>query len=228
MMSKAIEISDRVFAVGGPGLSGPEDCCVYLVDASSELVLIDTGAGFKVNKIEKNIQSAGFEPAQIWHIIVTHCHIDHIGGLKSFVQRYGSKVVAHELDREGIEGKNNDLTAASLYGIDYQPVKIDNSIKGDNEILNLGDLKFNLIHTPGHTPGSMSPYIDTKNGRVLFGQDIHGPFSTSWGSNIAMWRASMEKLLALNVDILCEGHFGIFQPKANVERYIKGYLKNYT
>jgi hypothetical protein len=38
----------------------------------------------------------------------------------------------------------------------------------------------------------------------------------------------MEKLLALEADILCEGHFGIFQPKESVERYIKGYLKNYS
>src|SRR5512137_1501539 len=102
-MSKSKEICDRVYAVGGYGLSSPEDCCVYLVDASSELVLIDTGAGNSLNRIEMNIRSAGFEPAQIWHIVATHCHIDHIGGLASLVQRYGSKVIAHQLERAGIE-----------------------------------------------------------------------------------------------------------------------------
>src|SRR5512136_310495 len=102
-MSKAKEICDRVYAVGGYGLSGPEDCCVYLVDASSELVLIDSGAGLSLDRIVKNIQYAGLEPVQVWHVIATHCHIDHIGGLKSLVQRYGSKVIAHESDRAGIE-----------------------------------------------------------------------------------------------------------------------------
>jgi len=38
----------------------------------------------------------------------------------------------------------------------------------------------------------------------------------------------MKKLLALEADILCEGHFGIFQPKENVKRYINGYLKNHS
>jgi glyoxylase-like metal-dependent hydrolase (beta-lactamase superfamily II) len=225
-MSKAKEICDRVFAVGGPELSGPEDCCVYLVDASSELVLIDTGAGANLDRIEKNIRSAGFEPAQVWHIIATHCHIDHIGGLAPLVQRYGSKVIAHELDRAGIEEENSDLTAASMYGIDYQPVKVDILIKGEAQKLQLGDVEFNFVHTPGHTPGSISPYIDTKDGRVLFGQDIHGPFSPAWGSDLERWKKSMEMLLALNADILCEGHAGVYRgDKAG--KYIEGYLKRY-
>ena len=92
-MSKAKKICDRVYVVGGPGLSGPEDCCVYLVDAGIELVLIDSGAGLSLDRIEKNIRSAGFEPARVRHIVATHCHIDHIGGLKPLVQRYGSKII---------------------------------------------------------------------------------------------------------------------------------------
>jgi hypothetical protein len=45
---------------------------------------------------------------------------------------------------------------------------------------------------------------------------------------MGLWKKSMEKLLALDADILCEGHFGIFQPKENVQGYIKRYLRNYT
>lgn len=225
-MSKALEICDRVYAVGGSSLSGPEDCCVYMVDAGSELVLVDSGAGLSLDRIEKNIRSAGFEPASVWHIIATHCHIDHIGGLSQLVQRYASLVIAHELDRAGIEGENNDLTAASMYGIDYQPVKVDTLIKGDDASLRLGDVEFTFVHTPGHTPGSISPYIDTKDGRVLFGQDIHGPFSPKWGSDLAQWRKSMEKLLALKADVLCEGHAGVYRGD-KVRKYIEGYLKRY-
>jgi glyoxylase-like metal-dependent hydrolase (beta-lactamase superfamily II) len=175
-MSKAKAICDRVYAVGGPGLSGPEDCCIYLVDAGSMLVLIDSGVGYSLDRMEKNIRSLGFEPAQIWQIVATHCHIDHIGGLASLKERYGSKVIAHELDREGIEGRNNELTAAGMYGVDYKPVKVDTLLKGDLATLSLGDLEFNFLHTPGHTPGSISPYIDTKDGQVLFGRTSTAPF----------------------------------------------------
>jgi glyoxylase-like metal-dependent hydrolase (beta-lactamase superfamily II) len=225
-MSKAKAVCDRVYAVGGPGFSSPEDCCVYAVDAGAELVLIDAGVGIGQQQIEKNIRSLGFEPAQIWHVVATHCHIDHIGGLAALVERYGTKVIAHEMDRAGIEEKRPELTAASMYGVDYKPVKIDLLLKGELEKLKLGDVDFNFLHTPGHTPGSISVYIDTNDGRVLFGQDIHGPFSPTWGSNLGQWRESMKKLLALKADILCEGHAGIYRGD-KIERYIEAYLKRY-
>ncbi|MDD2836631.1 MAG: MBL fold metallo-hydrolase [Methanothrix sp.] len=226
-MSRAKSICDRVFVVGGSDLSAPEDAFVYLVDAGSELVLVDAGVGYGTNRIEDNIRSLGFEPARVWHIIATHCHIDHIGGLFAWNERYGCKIIAHELDREGIEGENNALTAASMYGVDYKPVKVDTLLEGETQNLKLGDLQFNFLHTPGHTPGSICVYIDTEDGRVLFGQDIHGPFSPAWGSDLKMWRVSMQKLLALRADVLCEGHAGIFRGD-KVGKYIESYLKRYS
>ena len=57
---------------------------------------------------------------------------------------------------------------------------------------------------PRTYPGSIAVYVDIGGQRVLFGQDIHGPFMKEWGSDLAQWKQSM-KLLALNADILCEG-----------------------
>ena len=225
-MSRAKAICDRVYAVGGSDLSAPEDAFVYLVDAGSELVLIDAGVGYAMSRIEENIRSLGCQPAQVWHIIATHCHIDHIGGLLAWKESYGPKIIAHKLDRAGIEGENDGLTAASMYGVDYRPVKVDMLLEGEAEKLMLGDLQFNFLHTPGHTPGSICVYIDGKDGRVLFGQDIHGPFSPAWGSDLGQWRLSMQKLLALQADVLCEGHAGVFRGE-KVGKYIEGYLQRY-
>ena len=225
-MSRAKAVCDRVYIVGGSGFSAPEDAYVYLVDVSSEQVLIDSGVGYGIDRIEDNIRSLGFEPAGVWHIVATHCHIDHIGGLAAWKERYGSKIIAHELDRAGIEGENNSLIAASMYGVDYRPVKVDTLLNGELQRIMLGDLNFNFLHTPGHTPGSISVYIDTKDGRVLFGQDIHGPFSPAWGSDLKQWRASMQKLLALKADVLCEGHAGIYRGE-KIRKYIESYLEKY-
>ncbi len=220
-------ICERVYAVGGPGLSGSEDCCVYLVDCGDELVLIDAGLGRSVDTITSNVQSAGYDPYRITCIIATHCHIDHIGGISALVGLYGSKVIAHELDRRGIEEVHEHLTAADIYGISYKPAKVDVSLRGEHEVIRIGDLDFHMLHTPGHTPGSISPYVDTSDGRVLFGQDIHGPFSPSWGSDLEQWRRSMEKLLSLGIDVLCEGHAGVYKGE-RARRYIESYIRRYT
>lgn len=219
------EIWDKVYVVGGGGLSHPADCCIYLVDAGSKQVLIDSGAGPGIDRIMQNIKHLGFDPYQISHIIATHCHIDHIGGIAPLQDLCGCKVIAHELDRAGIEEVDGKLTAADLYGIEYRPVKIDVLLKAEKEIHTIGNLDFGFIHTPGHTPGSISVTLDI-GGRVLFGQDIHGPFDPAWDSDITLWRSSMEKLLALNADLLCEGHAGILRGE-EVNGYIQAQLRRF-
>lgn len=225
---KGQDVTEKIYAVGGPGLSSPEDAYVYLIDAGSELVLIDAGVGLSIDRIERNIKSLGLEPARIWHAIATHCHIDHAGGLAFLVERYGTKVVAHQMDQDALEGKEDDRTAASMYGVKYRPVKVDIALKGGLETLGIGDKEFFCLHTPGHTPGSISVYLDTPEGRVLFGQDVHGPFSKAWGSDLGQWRKAMENLLSLKADILCEGHAGVYKGKEKVRNYIESYLERYS
>jgi len=219
-------IAERVYVVGGPGISDPRDCSVYLVDAGPEEVLIDAGAGPGADAILENVEALGFDPANIGHVVATHCHIDHIGGISRMKEATGCKLIAHQLDQDGIELGEPRLTAADLYGIEYWPTKVDVVLEGDEETFALGDLEFHFVATPGHTPGSIAVYINLEEGRVLFGQDVHGPFSDGWGSDIDEWRGSMEKLLGLEAEILCEGHAGIFRGK-EVRGYIESKLRRY-
>jgi glyoxylase-like metal-dependent hydrolase (beta-lactamase superfamily II) len=219
-------IWSRIYIVGGPGLSHPADCCIYLIDAGKELVMIDCGAGPDLDKILNNVKGLGLDPFRIGHLIATHCHIDHIGGLAKLKEITGCRVVAHQGDSEGIELGDPRLTAANLYGLDYQPVEVDQLLEGEVNSQSIGDLEFHFLHTPGHTPGSIAIHLDLKEGRVLFGQDVHGPFSDNWGSDIVQWRTSMEKLLDLDADLLCEGHAGIFRGE-EVRDYIESQLRRY-
>jgi glyoxylase-like metal-dependent hydrolase (beta-lactamase superfamily II) len=79
---------------------------------------------------------------------------------------------------------------------------------------------------PGHTPGSMAVLLETEGKKVLFGQDIHGPYVPAWGADPARARESLRKLLSLKADILCEGHFGVYQPAAAVADYVRGYVES--
>ncbi|RLF11653.1 MAG: Zn-dependent hydrolase [Thermoprotei archaeon] len=211
--------------VGGPEITSMEDCCVYAIDAGPEdVVLIDSGLGLSYDSLVENMLEARLDPRKLRFIIATHAHIDHVGGLSKFKRDYGPTVVAHSLDADAIEIGDAERLALDLYGVDYEPCHVDLKLSRDVEILRIGDLELTILHIPGHTPGSISIYLDVGGQRLLFGQDIHGPFNPRWGSNLDHWRKSMEKLLQLDADILLEGHFGVIQPASAVKRFIEDYL----
>ena len=212
------EIIKNVYHIGDAG------CSVYLIDTNSEdgLVLIDSGMDIE---IIKKISKLGLNPRNIKHCFLTHFHIDHTAAcsdLKNLNKQV--KFYSHELDANAIEEKSHDSkTAASWYGVDYTPVRLERKFKGDFERIRLGLYEFQCIHTPGHTPGSISILVEVENTIVLFGQDIHGPFYKSFGSNLNDYQNSMQKLLELKADILCEGHYGVIKPASEVARFIQGH-----
>ena len=94
----AVNICPQVYQVGGGKLSHHDDCCVYLVESDNQLALIDAGAGRGSKQILENVKRCGFSPQSIQYILVTHGHIDHIGGLKQLKEQTGAKVLAHQLE----------------------------------------------------------------------------------------------------------------------------------
>ncbi len=190
--------------------------------------MIDTGTGRSIKEVIDNIETAGIDPSKINRVVLTHNHIDHIGGIGYLKENFNVKFYMHELDAPAVEKGDNVITAASMYGIDLPPIPIDVKFSKAEFVLNIGDTRLVLLHTPGHTPGSISPYIDIDGKRVLFAQDVHGPFMEIFNSDIKIWRKSMKKLKNLKPDILCEGHFGIFSPKERALAYIDEYLKQYS
>ncbi|MEI6610908.1 MAG: MBL fold metallo-hydrolase [Deltaproteobacteria bacterium] len=225
MSKKTEEIFKGIYLIGGPNITSADDAAIYLIDFASDLVMIDAGAGRSSAQIVSNIEMLGLNPANISYLILTHCHIDHIGSSPYFKEWYGTKILIHELDANAVETGDSIKTAANWYGTTFLPTKVDGKMTGSQETLIFGQEKLHCLHTPGHTPGSIAVYLDRGGKRVLFGQDIHGPFSVAFGSDIEAWKKSMQTLLALNADILCEGHFGIYHPKDRVRDYIEGYLE---
>ena len=182
-MARARRIHQNVYLVGGAGLSDdPTDCCVYLIDFSGKLVLIDAGAGRSVGTIAHNIMELGLNPMDLSLVVVTHAHIDHVGGLSQIREQYGAKLAAHGSDADALKKGDDARTAASMYGVKLAPIEVDERLEGDSGSWSFGDSTLRWLHTPGHTPGSISPYLDIGGKRVLFGQDIHGPFSEKFGS----------------------------------------------
>jgi len=223
---KPSEIIKDIYIVGGPDITDGRDGCVYLLSIS-ELVLIDTGAGWSIDNIIGNIRKMGLDPKNIRKTILTHCHIDHIGGVPEIKKRFGAKIFIHNLDAPPLENGDTVLTAAKWYQTSFPPTPVDVKFNLPEEILTIGEQKLICLHTPGHTPGSICIYLDHDGKRILFAQDLHGPILPEFGSNLEDWDRSTKKLLDLEADILCEGHFGIYKSKKEVKNYILSYRRQY-
>jgi glyoxylase-like metal-dependent hydrolase (beta-lactamase superfamily II) len=152
---KAFEIIKYIFIVGGPEITDSRDGCVYLMNLG-DLVLIDSGAGWSVDKILYNIGQLGFDCGKLTTIFLTHCHIDHTGGAPVLKNRFGSKIYIHKLDAPPLERGDSGLTAASWYQTLFPPTPVDVKFSSPQEILEIGDQEIVCLHTPGHNAGSVS------------------------------------------------------------------------
>jgi glyoxylase-like metal-dependent hydrolase (beta-lactamase superfamily II) len=216
-----------IYRVAGQDITDSRDCNVYLIDAD-EPVLIDAGFGEGLDGMIRNIDASGVDPARIQSIILTHCHIDHIGAAADLRRQLGARLFMHELDAEIVERGDNRLTAAFCFEVAFEPLPIDVKVSGSQGILPITGQEIHFLHTPGHTPGSISPYLDRNGTRILFGQDLGAPLLTDFDCDPSAWRLSMERLLALKAEVLCDGHSGIYQPSSRVAAYIRHFIKAYA
>ncbi len=218
------QITNEIFQVGGGGFTAHEDAAIYLISFDGHTALVDAGCGRSHDKLLANIRSCGTDPAQIEYLLLTHCHFDHTGGAKALREELGCQVVAHELDAPFLEQGNSLVTAANWYGSNIQAFTVDRKISGPGEGIQLGDRSIRAIHIPGHSPGSMVYITESEGLKVLFGQDVHGPLDPSFLSDKGDYLKSLDRLISLEADILCEGHFGIYRGKNEVEGFIRSFL----
>ncbi|MHA1793669.1 MAG: MBL fold metallo-hydrolase [Promethearchaeota archaeon] len=225
-----MNISKNTYLVGSEELSGAGDCMVYAIRLKKGTTcLIDSGTSH-ASQIIKNMEDVSLKKEDLKYLILTHAHYDHSGAAFQFRKLIPNlEIIAHEKDVPTIEGapETSELNAASWYGATYTPVKVDIVLRNPVEELVLDGTTLKVYHTPGHTPGSISILLKDDDKKILFGQDIHGPFLKEFKSSIHDWKKSMKLLLSLNADILCEGHFGVYKGKTAVKEYINSYLKKY-
>ena len=207
MRIKTEEIIGGIYLIGGPNITSSDDAAVYLIDFAGDLVLIDAGAGKSLSQLLRNIEMLGLNPANISHLILTHCHIDHIGSAPFFNKRYKTKIVIHKLDAEAVETGDSLKTAANWYGTAFPPTKVDRMLSGSQEILKFGQQELHCLHTPGHTPGSTCYLANSVCfvGDTLFAGSIGRPSSPQVYQQ--MLKGIGAKILSLpDSTILLPGH----------------------
>ncbi len=219
-----MRVTTEMFQVGGGELSAPNDAAVYMINFGGYGALIDAGTGKATGHILENIKIFGLDPGNIEYLLITHCHFDHVGGVNAIREYAKCKVVAHELEAAFLETGDPVVTAASWYGATLEPIKIDIKLMGAKQDIELNGRLIEAIHTPGHSPGSVVYVTQSEGLKILFGQDVHGPLDSSLKSNRKDYIKSLELLISLEADILCEGHYGIIRGKESVKEFIQSFF----
>ncbi len=195
--------------VGGQQLSHPLDANIYLILSGnrSKGVLIDSGTGLGYKNVLRNILELGIIPSKnIEYVILTHCHVRHSGGASKLYYRVGLKTVAHEPDSTYIRIGDEEKTLAKKYGLHYDSSPITVNLRKSVETISVSGVCFELIHTPGHTLGSLSIYFELNGRKIMIIGDALGPLCKEWSSDEKLWRKSLEKILSYDFELLLTGH----------------------
>ncbi len=178
------------------------NCSVFGDEESREGLVVDPGDD--VARVLEIVRRHGLT---VKAIVITHAHIDHIGGAKKLQQATGAPVYMNPNDSE--LQKMLDVQAAWLGMQAPEPVAIDVPAK-DGDRLVVGTAAFHVLHTPGHTQGSISLWIPSEGklvaGDTLF-RDSIGRTDLPGGDGRQILRSIHDKLLPLPAEtVVIPGH----------------------
>lgn len=173
----------------------------YLVtsDIDNTAILIDAGGG--LDKIDKYLSDNGLK---LVALLLTHGHFDHITIAKQLKERYNLKIYIHAEDEPMLNSEDN---LASMAGIKVEKTTADKLLSG-GEILKFGEMCFKVIHTSGHSKGSVTYILNNEymfTGDTLFFESFGA--THFYGGSMEEMRKSLKTLFALdcNYTVFC-GH----------------------
>lgn len=181
------------------------DCHSYVIKGLHKNVLIDTGIPDAASAIEQGLADINLRVDDIDLVILTHEHIDHVGSAPAF---FNTAVIAsHRLAAIKIQLQDEFVMMNQLFGLPADGFRIDICLE-QGSIVRLGNYNLHIIHTPGHSSGSICLYEPDQ--RLLFtgdtimvGGNIGGIFSSG---SISDYIESISRISILRVDNYYPGH----------------------
>ncbi len=207
--------------------------CIYGIDYDSNIyvikgektTIVDCGTGMHSKYLTDEISKIT-DFKDIKQIILTHEHYDHCGGVKDLFEKTNknAKILAHEKAADKIENGESDF--AKMLGGAMPKMPIDTRLK-DNDEITIGDEKFQVLNTPGHTPGCICLY-NSKNkvlisGDTIFAYGSFGRYDFPGGSIVEL-KKSIQRLEKLDVSDIYPGHESIVKNDGN--NHLKKSLEN--
>jgi hydroxyacylglutathione hydrolase len=217
-----MQISPNLYAYPWSSMAA-NNCNTYLSTAG-KVMMVDPGHAQLYGNVENGLAKDGIKDVPEL-VILTHCHPDHMEAA-SMLQKIGAKVAMGEKEAEFLEGEGKSLAAA--LGMSAPEITFDLFLKQGE--LDLGGEKFQVIDTPGHTPGHICLYQPSLKtlytGDLVFAQGV-GRVDFPGGSGEQLKRSILE-VSKLDVELVLPGHGPIIkgteQVKANFEMIVNSYF----
>jgi hydroxyacylglutathione hydrolase len=180
------------------------DCCYIIQDKGT--IMIDGGTPGKINTFMKGIGKLSIRPEQIKLIVLTHGHWDHISSVKDIKEKTGAKIAIHEKEKEWLEkGLKRMPPGVNLWGrflskamtmclplIEVVAAPVDIVIGNEGFSLEAYGISGRVIHTPGHSSGSVSVLLDT--GDFFVGDMAMNEFPLSLRPGLPIFAEDFDKL----------------------------------
>jgi glyoxylase-like metal-dependent hydrolase (beta-lactamase superfamily II) len=195
----------------------------YLL-ADEELVLIDTGRSRRASVFTRAVRNLGYRPFDVRHILITHHHTDHTGGLARLAETTEARIYVHPADAAITRGEADVPGPATTAGVAgkvgsfvqrFQPkrlphISIGHELQDDEELPLAGGLR--VVHTPGHTAGHVSFLWEQHGGVLIVGDaaaSMMGRVNPSVGAfteDHGAMKRSVAKLAELSFEAAVFGH----------------------
>jgi hydroxyacylglutathione hydrolase len=167
------------------------NCSVVGDDETKEAIVIDPGD--EIERVQAILTRHGLK---VKYIVATHAHIDHVGGLRKLQDLTGAPALMHEADWPLYQ---NLAVQAAWLGVEPPGLAEVNQFLREGDSLGWGSLSLEVLHTPGHSPGSVSLYLGGEHGRIFAGDTLFQGGVGRWdlwgGSEEQLRRSIREKLL---------------------------------
>ncbi len=183
---------------------GPIQANCYIVgnEETKKGVVIDPG-----DEVERILNRLREHDLDVAYIINTHGHFDHVGGNKRLKEATGAKIAIHPEDAPYLDRL---AQSAAVWGMSAENSPPPDLFLSDGQILNVGGLTFKVLHTPGHSPGSISLVMEDAQlvftGDLIFAGSI-GRTDFPGGDYATLIRSVREKIFPLGDDFrILSGH----------------------
>lgn len=214
MACVAVPLEDNVWQVR----SRTRSCNSYVFKGRHRTVLVDPGLGSSFDALMACLTSVGVPPDTVDTILLTHAHFDHIAAVPQFTGR--RVVAAHRLAAHKIANGDDYAILRASFDEPAADFAID-MILDEGAVIDTGDHRLRVFHTPGHTSGSIS-LLEERGGLLITGDLVlaGGKLGGVFGSgNISDTIYSLETLGALRATLHLPGHGPVSsEPGEDVER----------